>query len=119
MKLNAEPVIDALTFAELKTTVGADFIGELIDAYLDDTPRLLNELEESLAGQDATKFTRTAHSIKSSSASLGALSFSAQAKELEMIGKQGSFAGVQPKVQQLKMNYVQVRQKLRELKDES
>ena len=117
--MNAEPVIDALTFAELKTTVGADFIGELIDAYLDDTPRLLNELAESLAQQDATKFSRMAHSIKSSSASLGALFFSAQAKELEMIGKQGDLAGVQPKVEHLKMNYVQVQQKLRELKDES
>ncbi len=117
--MNAEPVIDAATFAELKTTVGADFIGELIDAYLDDTPRLINELVESLAQQDATKFGRTAHSIKSSSASLGALLFSALARELEMIGKQGSLAGVEPKVEQLKMNYVQVQQKLKELKDES
>jgi HPt (histidine-containing phosphotransfer) domain-containing protein len=119
LKLDAEPVIDAVTFAELKTTVGEDFIGELIDAYLDDTPRLINELAESLAQLDATKFSRMAHSIKSSSASLGALLFSAQAKELEMISKQGSLAGVQPKVEQLKMNYVPVQQKLRELKDES
>jgi len=117
--MNDESVIDASTFAELKTTVGADFIGELIDAYLDDTPRLMNELAESLAQHDATLFTRTAHSIKSSSASLGALLFSAQAKELEMIGKQGSLAGVQPKVEQLKRNYLEVEQKLRELKDES
>jgi HPt (histidine-containing phosphotransfer) domain-containing protein len=116
--LNTEPVIDALTFAELETTVGADFIGELIDAYLDDTPRLLNELAESLAQQDATKFSRTAHSIKSSSAALGALVFSAQARELEMISKQGDLAGIQPKVERLKMNYVQVHQKLRELKNE-
>jgi HPt (histidine-containing phosphotransfer) domain-containing protein len=117
--MNAEPVIDALTFAELKTTVGADFIGELIDAYLDDTPRLINELAESLAQQDATKFCRTAHSIKSSSAAFGALLFSAQAKELEMISKQGDLAGVQPKVEYLKMNYEQVQNKLRELKNES
>jgi HPt (histidine-containing phosphotransfer) domain-containing protein len=117
--LNAEPVIDALTFAELKTTVGADFIGELIDAYLEDTPRLINELAESLAQQDVTKFSRMAHSIKSSSAVFGALLFSAQAKELEMIGKQGDLTGVQPKVEHLEMNYVQVQQKLRELKDES
>jgi len=117
--MNAEPVIDAITFTELKTTVGADFIGELIDAYLDETPRLIRELVEALAQQDVTKFSRSAHSIKSSSAALGALLFSAQAKELEMIGKQGSLAGVQPKVEQLKMNYVQVQQKLRELKDES
>ena len=95
--MNAEPVIDALTFAELKTTVGADFIGELIDAYLDDTPRLINELTESLAQQDATKFSRTAHSIKSSSASLGALPLSLLAKELELMGKQGNLSGAESK----------------------
>jgi HPt (histidine-containing phosphotransfer) domain-containing protein len=116
--LNAEPVIDGLTFAELKTTVGADFIGELIDAYLDDTPRLINELAESLAQQDATKFSRTAHSIKSSSASLGALPFSLLAKELEMIGKQGNLSGAESKVKQLQENYFHVQQKLEELRDE-
>ncbi len=116
--MNTEPVIDVFTFTELKTTVGADFIGELIDAYLDDTPRLINELAESLAQQDATKFCRTAHSIKSSSAALGALVFSAQAKDLEMISKQGDLAGVQQKVEHLRMNYVQVQQKLRVLKNE-
>ena len=116
--MNAQPVIDAMTFAELKTTVGADFIGELIDAYLDDTPRLINDLAESLAQQDATKFGRTAHSIKSSSASLGALPLSLLAKELEMMGKQGNLNEAEPKVKQLLESYYQVLHKLEELRDE-
>jgi HPt (histidine-containing phosphotransfer) domain-containing protein len=116
--MNPEPVIDALTFSELKTTVGADFIGELVDAYLDDTPRLINELAESLAQHDAIKFSRTAHSIKSSSASLGALPLSLIAKELEMMGKQGTLAGAGSKVKHLQENYYQVQQKLEALRDE-
>jgi HPt (histidine-containing phosphotransfer) domain-containing protein len=116
--MNAESVIDGLTFAELKTTVGADFIGELVDAYLDDTPRLISELTEALAQRDAIKFSRTAHSIKSSSASLGALPFSILAKELEMIGKQGDLNGLESKVKHLQAYYLQVQQQLEAMKDE-
>jgi histidine phosphotransfer protein HptB len=116
--MNVEPVIDPLAFAELKATVGADFIVELIDAYLDDTPRLIKELAESLAQKDATKFGRTAHSIKSSSAALGALQFSTLAKELELIGKQGDLSGAETKVEQLQKHYVQVQRSLEELRDE-
>lgn len=116
--MNVEPVIDALTFAELKMTVGADFIGELVDAYLDDTPRLISELAESLLQQDTTKFSRMAHSIKSSSASLGALPLSLLAKELEMMGKQGDLSEAESKVKHLQDNYFQVQKKLEELRDE-
>jgi HPt (histidine-containing phosphotransfer) domain-containing protein len=115
--LNNEPVIDPSTFAELKANVGADFIGELIDAYLEDTPRLLFELQQTLAQQDALAFSRAAHSIKSSSASLGALQFSAQAKELEMIGKAGDLTAVDEKVKQLEGEYLMVEQRMKELKD--
>ena len=69
--------------------VGDDFIPELIQAYLEETPKLILDLQDALAAGDAVRFTRAAHSIKSSSASLGALDFSGQAKELEMIGKSG------------------------------
>jgi HPt (histidine-containing phosphotransfer) domain-containing protein len=112
-------IIDPTTIAELKATVGADFIGELIDAYLDDTPRLIADLELQLAKQDAVGFGRIAHSIKSSSASLGALSFAALAKELEMIGKEGNLVGVEPRVKRLATEYTRVKSSLEELKDGS
>jgi|WetSurMetagenome_2_1015567.scaffolds.fasta_scaffold123962_2 histidine phosphotransfer protein HptB len=116
--MNAQPDIDALTYAELKTTVGADFIDELVEAYLDETPKLINDLIESLAQEDATKFGRTAHSIKSSSAALGALPLSLLAKELEMMGKQGDLSEAEPQVKYLLESYFQVQRKLEELRDE-
>ena len=114
-----EIFIDPNTIAELKSTVGVDFIGELIDAYLEETPRLIADLRQSLASQDAPTFGRNAHSIKSSSASLGALSFASLAKELEMMGKAGDLAGVEARVERLAEDYVKVEHALKELKDES
>jgi histidine phosphotransfer protein HptB len=83
------PVIDTATFDELKSAMGEDFIPELITTYLEETTALLATLREALAANRPEDFRRAAHSIKSSSASLGALDFSAQAKELEFIGKAG------------------------------
>jgi len=117
--MSTEPIIDLNTISELKATVGGDFIGELVDTYLEETPRLIADLEPLLAKQEAEAFGRTAHSIKSSSASLGALSFAALAKELEMMGKSGDLAGAQPKVKRLAMDYAQVQSALKELRDGS
>ena len=117
--MNDDPVIDQNTISELKATVGDDFVVELIDTYLEETPRLITELEQFLAKQDAVAFGRTAHSIKSSSASLGALSFAALARELEMMGKSGELAGAKVKVEALEAEYIQVQQALKELKNGS
>ena len=117
--MSTESIIDLNTLSELKTTVGPEFIGELVDTYLEETPRLIEELGLHLDKQDAVAFGRTAHSIKSSSASLGALEFAALAKELELMGKAGNLTGAEAKVEQLKMDYGKVERALKELKDGS
>jgi HPt (histidine-containing phosphotransfer) domain-containing protein len=81
--------IDDRTFRELREAIGDDYLPELIWTYLEETPTLIKTMQEALSTGDASVFTRAAHSIKSSSASLGALDFSVQAKELEMLGKSG------------------------------
>src|SRR5512139_1487920 len=98
-------IIDPNTIEELKTTLGADFVKELIDTYRAETPKLLDQLCQALSQGDAIAFQRAAHSIKSSSASLGALEFSAQAKELEMLGKQGDLSQADEKVASLSAEY--------------
>ena len=69
-------IIDLPTFNDLKELMGADFIGELIDTYIEETAGVIGQLRQALAAGDADAFRRLAHSIKSSSASLGALAFS-------------------------------------------
>lgn len=109
-------IIDPNTIEELETTLGADFVKELIDTYRAETPKLLDQLCQALSQGDAVAFQRAAHSIKSSSASLGALEFSAQAKELEMLGKQGDLSQADEKVAGLSAQYSQVEQALLSLK---
>ena len=112
-----DPCIDVTVFENLKAMMGEDFIGELIDAYFEEAPQLIGQIEQALASGDAVVFRRAAHSLKSSSASFGAMQFSASAKELEMIGKEGNLAGSGDKVAVLKEDYVTVHDSLEALRN--
>ncbi len=116
--MNLPEIIDRATLDQLKETVGADFVVELMDTYLEETPKIIAELRQSLTRQDAVAFTRAAHSIKSSSASLGLLAFSAQAKEMEMLGKQGRLVDAGLKVDSFCATFERVQKRLAEFKHE-
>ncbi len=113
-----EIIIDSTTYQELRDQVGTDFVIELIDAYAAETADLLSRLQQALVGADAVVFGRLAHSIKTSSASLGALAFAQQARELEMMGKANDLALAGAKVDQLAAAFPKVVGRLMELKHE-
>ncbi len=114
--MEEQAIIDMPTFIQLKELMGADFVQELIDTYITETQALIEQLSQALAGSEAVPFGRYAHSIKSSSASLGALEFSQQARELEMMGKANDLAGAGQKLERLCADFSLVREKLEELK---
>ncbi len=116
--MEVQDIIDQETFSSLKDLMGADFVVELIDTYNTETGELIERLHHALAAQDAAAFGRTAHSIKSSSASLGALAFSQSARQLEMMGKANDLADAGPKLDLLAADFVQVRRRLEELRHE-
>jgi HPt (histidine-containing phosphotransfer) domain-containing protein len=112
-------LIDQKTYSELKDLMGADYVIEIIDTYIQETSGLIQQLQQALKAGDAGTFGRLAHSIKSSSASLGALTFSQQARELEMLGKANDLAGVGSKLDKLVADFNLVTGRLTELKNES
>jgi HPt (histidine-containing phosphotransfer) domain-containing protein len=81
-----QPTIDRATFDDLEQTAGADFVTELIDTFLVEAPRMLDELRRALEAKEADKFRRVAHSLKSNSNTFGALTLCAMARELELSG---------------------------------
>jgi HPt (histidine-containing phosphotransfer) domain-containing protein len=84
------PVIDQATFDELKQMSGADFIGELIDAFLDDAPGMIQNMRTALAGRDVESFRRNAHSLKSNANTFGATELGGLARELELMARENN-----------------------------
>jgi len=86
----AQPeVIDHEVLDELRAMLGGE-VDRLIDVFLEDTPRLIAALENAASGPDYTGLRDAAHSLKSSSANLGAMSLSAAAKRIELGARQQS-----------------------------
>jgi HPt (histidine-containing phosphotransfer) domain-containing protein len=82
----AEPTIDAAVYEALEQNVGKEFVGELVDTFLADAPRMLDDLRSAFAARDADRFRRAAHSLKSNSNTFGARTLGAMARDLEVNG---------------------------------
>ena len=84
------PVINKRTFEGLKQMSGGDFINELIDAFLEDAPHMIQNMRTALAAKDAELLRRNAHSLKSNAYTFGASELGALAKELESMGRENN-----------------------------
>lgn len=84
------PIIDQSTFNELKEMSGVDFINELIDAFLDDSPTMIHDMQTALETKDVESFRRNAHSLKSNANTFGATELGLLAKELEFMAKENN-----------------------------
>jgi len=104
-------VIDPTVLDGLLASTGGDmaFLAELMDTYFNDAPQLLAAMRGALADGNAEEFRRAAHSLKSNSASLGAMTLSALAKELEMMGRAGVLDGAADKLARVEAEYEQVK----------
>jgi histidine phosphotransfer protein HptB len=107
--------IDITTFEELKQMSGADFIGELIDTYLEDAPQLIKDMKSSLKTNDSEVFRRAAHSLKSNSATFGANRLSGLAKELEILGRENKLNEIGGRLETLEEAYGVVAKELKGL----
>ncbi len=83
------PILDEDILEELRTMLG-DEVDRLVDIFLEDTPRLVGALENAAVGPDYDALRDAAHSLKSSSANLGAMSLSAAAKRVELAARERS-----------------------------
>ncbi len=77
--------IDQGTLDDLEHAIGDDhaFLREVVEAWLEEAPRLIAVIREGIASGDVESTNRAAHTLKSNSATVGALGLSAMARELE------------------------------------
>ena len=78
-----DPVLDEPTLDELYAVIGAD-ASRIVTVFLEDAPHLLAQLERAALAPDFGALREAAHSLKSSSANLGAMALSAAAKRIEL-----------------------------------
>src|SRR5438552_2293909 len=112
------PVIDLQAIENLRALNpddGDEFLREIIAIYLEDTPLRIAELEQCLAAGDTPKFTRAAHSVKGSSANLGALTVRGAAEKIEHHSNKQGLDNVVGMIADLKNEFARAQAELSKL----
>jgi HPt (histidine-containing phosphotransfer) domain-containing protein len=91
------PVLEPAVLDELRQATGADddFVKELISTYLADGSVLLDAIAKAVEAGDGGALVRPAHTLKSSSASLGAMRLAQLSRDLEEDGRMGRAASAE------------------------
>jgi|SRR6516225_11186688 HPt (histidine-containing phosphotransfer) domain-containing protein len=64
-------------------------LAELVQMFLEDCPRLMHELQESLSHKDARQLQYSAHALKGAVGNFGAEKVVASIHRMELLGKSG------------------------------
>ncbi|MEG9856945.1 ATP-binding protein [Stenotrophomonas sepilia] len=84
-----QPVLDRDVLDELHAVIG-DAATQIVTAFLEDAPAMVQQLQLAARNSDEPRMQAVAHSLKSSSANVGALSLSAIAQRIEHETRSGS-----------------------------
>ncbi len=82
---------------------------DLVEVYLEETTKQLENINQAVKRKEATVIENTAHLLKSSSATLGALKFSQLCQDLETMGCENSLTNSQEVNSQLQQEYERVK----------
>jgi CheY-like chemotaxis protein/HPt (histidine-containing phosphotransfer) domain-containing protein len=78
-----------------------EFLREVCQAYREEAPKLLASIKSAASTNEPQLLSRSAHTLKGSSANIGATGVRHVSEELEMIGRGGSTDGVMDLLTQL------------------
>ena len=107
------PLIDQVTLDSYG--FDAETLAVLLDSFLADAPGLLNSIQTAIAEDDPQQLDFAAHTLKSSSATLGAIRLSELCKQLEIWGKAGTTAPATNESEKLNDVYVRSVEALKQL----
>lgn len=92
--------LDPAALVDMLAMVGddAEFVGEIVDTYLDDAPTQLTGMTQALAAGDLTTLGRLAHTLKGNSLNIGATELAEIARTLEEGARVGDVTDAAPRI---------------------
>ena len=92
---------------------------KILQAFLDSAEGYIKQLEQAILDADTDGLRRSAHTLKSSSANIGAESLSSIFKQLEVFGQSGEIAHAKLLRESMQQQYQQVIIEIRKMLDQS
>lgn len=103
----------------LDTSGGHKLVHKILRTFLESTDGYVHQLQQAIREGDADNLYRSAHTLKSSSANIGAESLSAIFKQLEGYGRTEELTGARLLQENLQQHYQQVIVEIKEILDQS
>jgi len=97
---------------ELQDDGDPDIVAEVGGLFLEHSPQKIAAILQAVENGDAKGLQTAAHSLKSSSAYVGAMRLSELSRELEMMGRSQVMDGAEEKAERLNREYKQVMMEL-------
>jgi len=91
---------------------GDALLERVLQAFLRDTPAHLHTIRQAIAADDAEQLRKAAHSLKSSSANIGASALAQRSKDLEQLARNHTTAGAAPLLADMEHSFQAARQAL-------
>jgi|GEM_PF-5625762 len=91
------------------------FLKEMVDHFVNHLPDRISLIEKALAQNTADEFSKAAHSLKGTAATLGAGCIRAHALDLEMMGKDGNLSQARPSMEALVSSVEEFKTHVREM----
>lgn len=113
----AGDALDADVVREMLDVMGSDFV-QLVRVYLEETPAKLAEIDRAADEADIPALIATTHTLKSSSANLGATALATLARSIEEDLRRSAQAAVGDRVAGLRPEYDRAASALRGLVDD-
>ena len=93
---------------QLRELLG-DAYKDLLEAYLDDGPKRLDQMQSAFRDTDFETLASTAHVLRGSSSNLGAQKLSEVCAQIEKIARNGSTDGLEEKIGEVGLAYQDVK----------
>ncbi|TJZ54121.1 response regulator [Streptomyces piniterrae] len=101
----APPVLDTPTFQRLVGSFGEEFVSQLVDAFLEDSPELIESLRRGLDEGEAGELRRAAHTLKSHAHTFGFPRLVQPCQDAEELGAGGDLSAAAPLVSRIEVEY--------------
>jgi two-component system, sensor histidine kinase and response regulator len=109
---DAETVLDPGAIERLDRIGGREFILEMIDLFLEHSPQRLSAGRAAFEGDDMAGVYRAAHSLKSTSANLGARALQSTAEQAESRAAAEDREALAPLLDDMERHFQRVRLEL-------
>lgn len=111
-------MLDEKTLQQLRNLTepddDVDFLDDLINVFLDFSPKTMKLLEESIRAKDFASAKKAAHRLKGSAAELGATDFSDYCKKVEDLANDKDFLRLEELCEKVRTSYLELCTELKE-----